>query len=70
MVVDIEREVVALHDCSERGELLLRPVNQREADSEVHLAVAQPSRVDRPLEPGTDDLVEHLERICQPHSAY
>jgi hypothetical protein len=26
--------------------------------------------VDRSLKPGTDDLVEHLERLCQLHSPY
>ena len=69
MLVDVEVEVVSLDDCSQRGELFRRSVNKREADGEVHLALARPSRVDRPLKPGSDDLVEDLERLIQPHLA-
>lgn len=67
MVVDIEREVVVLHDCSERGELFLRSVNQQEGDREVHVLGVEPARVDRALEAGTNDLLEHLECLRQLH---
>ena len=69
MLVDIELDVVPLHDSGQRGELLLRSVNQREADSEVHLAGTHPPRMDRPLKLGSDDVAEDLERLIQPHPA-
>jgi hypothetical protein len=67
VVVDIELEVVSLDDCSERGELFLCSVSQGEGDGEVHVLGIQPARVDRPLEPGCDDLIEHVERPSEPH---
>ena len=70
MVIDIEFEFVPLGDYSQRVELLLRSVKERKADREVQLALAQAPCVDRSLEPGTDDLVEDLERRGQPHPAY
>ena len=69
MVIDVELEVVSLDDCSQRGELLLRSVDEREADGEVHLALTQPTRLHRPFKTGNDNLAEDLESLSQPHSA-
>ena len=69
MVIDIELEIVPLNDCSQRDELLRRSVKKRKGDGEVHLVATQPLRLDRPLKAGSDDLVEDLERLSQPHSA-
>ena len=69
MVVDIECEVVPFDDCSERCELFLRSFSKREGDGEVHVLGIQPARLDRPLEPGTNDLVEDFECLRQFHLA-
>jgi hypothetical protein len=70
MVVDIELEVVPLNDCSERCKLFLSSISEREDDGEIHVLEVEPSRVDRPLESGTDDLVEDFERLRQPHVCF
>lgn len=61
--------LVSFDDSRQRGELLLRSVNQQEADGEVDFGISRPSRVDRPLKPGTDNLVEDLECLTQSHLA-